>query len=135
VLFIHVVSRLAPFIFLEAHLNTFYCPVGVTPTTGDRPASSGRYEEPMVLETAPQMHLFPNPTSGELFADFSAWEGTELRVRVLDSRGQMVQTKTLTAVYDAMRYDLPAELPSGLYFMEINTASGERQVARFVVQR
>ena len=38
VTYIHVVSRLAPYIYLGAHLNTFYCPIGIT-------QSENRHEE------------------------------------------------------------------------------------------
>ncbi|MFN0173960.1 MAG: choice-of-anchor L domain-containing protein [Saprospiraceae bacterium] len=158
VLFINVVSRLAPYVYLSAHLNTFYCPIGVTPADdrlsetsnqrNDAPPSSrelgttaGKNDpnddndqnDPNDLNA--QILLFPNPTSGELFADFSYWQGQRLTVQVLDSRGQRVQYQTLTAIDDAQKLELPGELPNGLYFLEVVTENGAKQMGRFVVQR
>ena len=136
VTFIHVVSRLAPYLYLGAHLNTFYCPIGVTPTTNnDRPGGERDdevfYDNGLVTE----LLLFPNPTSGELFADFSPWQGQRLNIQVLDSRGQRVQQLALTASDDAQALELPAELPSGLYFLEVLTEKGGKHTGRFVIQR
>ncbi len=138
VTFIHVVSRLAPFIYLGAHLNTFYCPIGMTPGN-DRPGGEREMEEGLTtfqkLSNLDELVLFPNPTSGELYADFSPWLGQQLNVQVLDSRGQRIQTQSLTAVDDAQAIELPSELPNGLYFLEVLTEAGEKHMGRFVVQR
>ena len=138
VTFIHVVSRLAPYIYLGAHLNTFYCPIGVTPT-GNR-AGAERGEEDLTIpnfsgSNLDELLLFPNPTSGELFADFSPWKGQALNIQLLDSRGQRVQQISITAGEDAQALDLRSELPSGLYFLEFVSETGERQMGRFVLQR
>ncbi len=136
VTFIHVVSRLAPYVYLGAHLNTFYCPIGVTPTDDNRPDGFER-DEAEIIDILPntELLLFPSPTSGELYADFSPWEGEALNVQVLDSRGQRIQQRNLTAGGDAQQFELPSELPNGLYFMEIRTEAGAKFVGRFVVQR
>ncbi len=141
VTFIHVVSRLAPFLYLGAHLNTFYCPIGVTSTSNREGAEREDLTTFKKLSNLGELHelnellLFPNPTSGELFADFSAWQGQHLDIQVLDSRGQRVQQLSITAGEDAQALDLRSELPSGLYFLEMVTEKGERQMGRFVVQR
>ena len=134
VTFIHVVSRLAPYIYLGAHLNTFYCPIGVTASSGER-LVEGRDEVLSNGSNLNELLLFPNPTSGDLFADFSLWQGQRLNVRVLDSRGQRVQQLSITAGDDAQALDLPGEMPSGLYFLEIVTESGKKHTGRFVVAR
>jgi len=139
VLFINVVSRLAPYVYLSAHLNTFYCPIGVTPAN-DRPGQTDNQRNDIndlndPIDPSDQILLFPNPTNGELFADFTYWQGQRLAVQVLDSRGQRVTYQTLTAIDDAQRLELPAELPNGLYFLEVMPENGTRQMGRFVVQR
>ncbi len=145
VLFINVVSRLAPYVYLSAHLNTFYCPIGITPVD-DRPnLSTNQRNDPNDVndlndvndfnDLNAQILLFPNPTSGELFADFTSWQGQRLTVQVLDSRGQRVQYQILTAIDDAQKLELPGELPNGLYFLEVMTENGAKQMGRFVVQR
>ncbi len=128
--YIHVMSRLAPQLTYEAHLNTFYCPIGATPINRDESTTDSR-----LISGAKSMLLFPNPTSGLLFADLSDWQGESLALRVLDSRGQLVQAASLVANETAQPIQLPTELPSGLYFLEILTGNGEREVGRFVVER
>jgi hypothetical protein len=79
--------------------------------------------------------LFPNPTSVELYADFSAWEGQVLQVQVMDSQGRQILQQQVTAASDAQLVALPAALASGLYMMDVRTGAGERFVLKFVVQR
>ncbi|MFN0036588.1 MAG: HYR domain-containing protein [Saprospiraceae bacterium] len=132
--FIHITSRLAPQIFYAAHLNTFNCPIGTT-------SSNNRSEEQDLM--IPQnlglsnlnLLLFPNPTNGELFADLSRWQGERLSVQILDSRGQRAQSLALYAGSEAQPIPLASQLPAGLYFLEIVTENGEREVARFVLER
>jgi len=141
VTFIHVVSRLSPYVYLAAHLNTFYCPIGVTLTDNEQGLERNDEYDLIDLTSAEtlshldQLLLFPNPTSGELFADFSPWQGQRLNVQVLDSRGQRVQQLELTAFEDAQALDLHHDLPSGLYFLEVLTEGGEKHTGRFVIQR
>jgi hypothetical protein len=129
VLFIHVVSRLQPYVYLAAHLNTFYCPIGITPSD-DRPGSER--EEPVPTTGQETLFLFPNPTSGALFADVSPWNGQRLQWQVLDSRGQRVHHAVLEAAEGVQAIDLPATLPDGLYYLEMVTENGARHTARFV---
>ncbi|MBC7778215.1 MAG: HYR domain-containing protein, partial [Phycisphaerae bacterium] len=128
VTYIHIVSRLEPQVYYEAHMNTFNCPIGVTPPGGGKQGS-----ERTVSESETQsIRLFPNPTSGALFADLSAWAGQDLQLRVLDSRGQAVLQRSVLASTEYQSLGLPETLPNGLYFLEIITPKGERQMAQFV---
>lgn len=128
--FINITTRLATQNFYPAHLNTFNCPIGITP-------SSNREEtETFLLELpAAGLLLFPNPTSGELFADLSRWQGQDLNIQVLDSRGARVQFLSMTAASDAQAIPLSGQLASGMYFLEILTTAGDREVARFLLER
>lgn len=59
VTFIRIVSRLAPSIYLEAHMNTFFCPIGTMITV------DSLYEEREVESFASndELLLYPNPAS------------------------------------------------------------------------
>jgi len=93
VTFIHVVSRLLHNIYLEAHLNTFYCPIGVTPT-GNR--LNGERDEETDLTSAKnlgnELLLFPNPASHTVRAETSEETG-ELILH--DATGRVVLRKTV----------------------------------------
>ena len=125
--YIHITSRLEPQVFYEAHLNTFYCPVGITPV----PKAEARSGP----ETASDPTVFPNPTTGVLYADMSAWAGRRVQVRVVDSRGQFVQQWEVSAETALQEFHLPERLANGLYFLDMQTENGERKATRFAVQR
>jgi len=53
VTFIHVIARLTHNIYLETHLNTFYCPIGITPTAPPprwRTQRENRFDNPGFFE-------------------------------------------------------------------------------------
>jgi hypothetical protein len=118
--YIHVTTRLAPQQFFEAYLNTFNCPV----QPGQKPAAKEL-----------GLRVFPNPTSGTLYADLSDFRGSDVLLRVFDTRGQVVQQLQLTADAAPQEIRLPGNLPEGLYFLEMQTNTGERETVRFVVTR
>ena len=118
---IHVSSRLEPQLFVEAYLNTFYCPVLPEAPTPSRAATA--------------LRVFPNPTSGTLYADLSHWTGEALRLRVFDSQGRQVLEHRLTAAAAPQRVGLPEQLPAGLYFLEALPGNGGRETASFVIER
>jgi len=127
--FINITTRLETQSFYAAHLNTFDCPIGNTP-------SSNRNEETTFLDNVQTgLLLFPNPTNGELFADLSRWQGEDLHFQILDSRGVRAQSFSMNASSEAQAIPLANQLPAGLYFLEIVTGNGEREVARFVLER
>jgi hypothetical protein len=131
--FIHIVSRVAPQTNYEAILNTFNCPIGVTPPQNVQNRSDANlFQTGSVLEK--HVTLFPNPTGGDLYADCSQWNGQELNMQVLDGLGRQVQTLTLRAQDEAQRIDLQPKLPAGLYFLRISAENGEQAVERFVIE-
>ena len=128
--FIRMYTRLKPQVYADALLNTFYCPVGVTPSSN----RSADNEAGLTALTADKaMLLYPNPTSGLLLADVSDWQGQSLSLQVLDARGRSVQRLSLVAGSEAYSLPLSAALPNGLYFLELMTESGERAIGRFVI--
>ncbi|MFN0176646.1 MAG: HYR domain-containing protein [Saprospiraceae bacterium] len=127
--FINITTRLETQSFYPAHLNTFNCPIGNTP-------GGNRSEETTFLDNVQTgILLFPNPTSGELFADLSRWQGEDLHIQILDSRGVRTQAFSMSANSEAQQIPLASQLPAGLYFLEIVTGNGEREVGRFVLER
>ena len=131
--FINITSRLVTQSFYAAHLNTFNCPIGVTPTS-----NRSKEEDLTTFEKLSNLGgilLFPNPTNGELFADLSRWQGKDVNIQILDSRGMRAQSFSMNASSEAQPIPLASQLPSGLYFLEIRTENGEREVGRFVLER
>jgi hypothetical protein len=127
--FIHVVVKLATQVYYEAHLNTFYCEV--TPdNTGNKEGEDRDLQHEL---DANGLNLFPNPTDGELYADFTAWTGKQVHLQVIDAQGRVVKNQELTAIEGAQQIDLPT-LPSGIYWLQAQNDQGERVTQRFVVQ-
>ncbi len=113
VTFIHVVSRLAPYLYLEAHLNTFYCPIGVTPSGGgDRP-SDGRDEQDLTtfqkLSNLNELLLFPNPATQLVQVEIGGQTG-ELMLQ--DATGRVVMRQMIKESQTTFSVE---NLPQGLY--------------------
>ena len=81
------------------------------------------------------LRVFPNPTSGTLFADLSDFKGQEVKLRVFEARGQLIKQLDLVADTTPQEIQLSRDLPSGLYILAVETRNGERQVVRFALQR
>ncbi len=131
VTYINLATRLADQKFYEAHLNTFYCPIGVTPTYS-RPSQARDFN---LTSNQNSLLLYPNPSSGVLFADLTDWAGQKLRINVVNGQGQTVKTLTEQAVQDVLRLDIPQGLTNGIYFLEVQPENGEKEVLRFMLQR
>ncbi|MBL7808309.1 MAG: HYR domain-containing protein [Saprospiraceae bacterium] len=131
VTFIDIVSRLEPQIFLEAHLNTFYCPIGVTPA-GERP---GEDRLDKVHPLPANLLVFPNPTQGVLYLDLADWDGQWLNIRLVNSNGQTVLTKYALANGELLQWNLPEQLAPGLYFLEVQGPDGKKVVEKVGVIR
>ena len=131
--YINIGTRLTNQLFYEAHLNTFNCPIGITPSP--KPELERNSEKTFAhLSLNSTLKVFPNPTSGVLYANLSDWNGERLQVQILNGQGQRVQLHNVTAMDAAQQIELPGGLVDGLYFVEILTENGQRQMARFVLQ-
>jgi len=134
--------RLYPKIFHQAHL----CCVMPNNTAGTSLLMPEVYqveklesgltgtEEAVDFGLPDRIVLFPNPTTGLLYADLSAWQGESLQLQVFNSQGQHVQNLRLLAGEEPQMVQLPEGLSGGLYFVEIISAGGESQSLRFVLQ-
>lgn len=125
--YINAIAKVATQTYYEAHLNTFYCPIGVTPP--------GARQEQVLQAESTGLQVFPNPTTGVLYADLSAWQGQAVTLRVFDGRGLQVLSQRVSAESGAQDIRLPDNLATGLYILEAVPTNGEKQVVRFVVQR
>jgi hypothetical protein len=126
-LYMDITSRLATQVFYEAHLNTFYCPIGVTQSNSNR-------DNATTTTAADRLQLFPNPSDGTLWVDLSQWSGKRPVWRIFNSQGQQVLQNTAVPEDDLLRIDMPKGMPDGLYFFEIQADSGERETLRFVLK-
>jgi hypothetical protein len=126
--YIQVLVRLQEQIYAEAYLNTFYCPV--------LPEASNRdeQEDGLLYTLDPSFILFPNPTDGQLFADFTQWDGQVLQLKVFNAQGQLVQATSLTAA-GVQALEIPTTLSNGVYWLNVHTETGEQVVKRFLLQR
>lgn len=122
--FIHVVARLEPQIYYEAHLNVFDCNVTFAPQNSIAERQDAQ-ENPT---------LFPNPTSGRLYTDLSAWNTESVQLRIYNIHGKLIQQTSQTAELTPCALDLPLDTPDGVYLLEIVPANGRRVVQRFVFQ-
>ena len=128
--YILISSRLVTQEFYAAHLNTFNCPVGVTPE-GNKPAD----RDLPVLSQPSTLRIFPNPSAGEVFVDLSTWRGQTVQVQMFNALGQQVQLISTFAEATPYSLQVPVGATEGLYHIALLTSRGERLVARFVLQR
>ncbi len=134
--------RLSTQIYYQAHLCCVMpANIGASPTvlefvdlqkSGEEIADEMAYPD---FGLPSQFSVFPNPTDGTLFADLSDWEGQRLQVQVYNLQGQLMQSLLMNAGGSPQQVDLPKDMSEGLYFLEVLTGSGARQMARFVLNR
>jgi hypothetical protein len=127
--FFNLSTRLAPQLSYDTYLNTFNCPIGITPSVQSRDEHS---EPSVVLDREATLLLYPNPTTGLLFVDLSPWNGQELNVRILNSIGQCVQTQAILADTQPQSLQMSEKATPGLYVLELWTADGQRFAVNFV---
>ena len=128
--YIHVMVRLEPNIYHEAHLNTFYCPIEYEANSRAGNKTSRQAEQ---AENA--VHLFPNPSDGTLFADLSVWSEQVVQIRIFSAQGHLLQVTQVLAGDRAQLVDLPASPADGLYLLEVTPPNGKKSVQKFFIQR
>ena len=86
-------------------------------------------------EAAFEMHKFyPNPTSGQLFATYSALETGTTEVQVADMAGRIVSRQVLNTVAGTNQAELSlAGLESGVYFVRFQ--QGDHQIVRKIIKK
>ena len=85
-------------------------------------------EDVVALSTADRLpanstvHLYPNPSYGDVTFDYDVATTTGLRLRVFDARGSTVREVRLTG--PAGRATFGGGLPAGIYLVELSNSSG-----------
>lgn len=143
--YIHVIVRVYPKVFYEAHLNTFDCvPITVPkPADMDNPTPADLVTPEEYPDAAPlakispnaPLKIYPNPTAGALSADLSPWSGQSVKVSVLNGQGQVMTSVSAEANDQPYNIGINGNLSDGLYFIEVIPAEGTRKVQQFVFKR
>ena len=76
------------------------------------------------------LHVFPNPTTGEIQIDFGTRQD-QLSISALDLSGKVIQTKTVTPDTH-YSYQLPEA--AGIYLLKITYSDGEYRCVRVIKQ-
>ncbi len=129
-LYIHVAAKLTGQSLLEAHLNTFNCPVEKVPLAQPAFDRGGAQDE-----TRGTFHFYPNPATGVLFLDLSAWPDQALRVFLYTAQGQLCASWPLRGAPEPQALELPADLANGFYFLKIAAGGGVFVVGRVLLHR
>jgi hypothetical protein len=132
--YIHVIVRVYPKVFYEAHLNTFDC----VPINAPNNIQSDKFDAiapEEAEETQVVLKVYPNPTAGAFSADLTPWNGQSVKVSVLNGQGQSVTTLFTDATDQPVPVTVNSNLPDGLYFIEVIPANGERRVQQFMLRR
>ncbi|MCB0638798.1 MAG: T9SS type A sorting domain-containing protein [Lewinella sp.] len=80
------------------------------------------------------LHVYPNPTSGQLTVNLTAFLEQEAQLEVTDVNGQLMLRRSLGVVeHGNAQLDLSG-LPAGLYFVRLQAEDGTMAVQRIVLQ-
>ncbi len=126
--YLQVTSKTTAGTSQEAYLNVFSCTVGTQ--TADDPAAADRSEVPEDRA----VRVFPNPSTGSVFADLSGWAGGQVQIRAFTAQGQEVLRYTVAGI-DTEQIVFPDNAANGLYLLEFSAADGEPQLRRVLLQR
>ncbi len=127
--YIHAVTKTGTQSYTEVHLNTFNCPVEFDPALPKPVDDRGTGAD----DRNDDIHLFPNPATGMLFADLKTWNGQAVHIRIFSAQGNPVYSQSVEIGNQTIRVDLPAGMASGLYLFEVVDAVGGQRVKRFMV--
>ncbi len=139
--YIHAVVRVYPKIFYEVHLNTFDCPVmpvsqmQSTKLNGNQPTTDPDTIPQQLAPTDPgPFVVYPNPTTDFVFVDISQWKGQKVHLHLLNAQGADLKTAAVVALADPVKFDLPAGIGAGLYWLKAVPANGQPQVLQVMLK-
>ncbi len=145
--YIHVVTRVAPKIFYEAHLNTFKCrdslpQMAVAPSTsingpktGPTTVTPGSPGPPTTPGATTAFNIYPNPTTGgQVTLDLTSWKGQQVEIQFFNAKGGLLKTLKVPTADQTQLFDLPAGLDAGLYWIKLIPAGGLPEVQQLVIQ-
>jgi hypothetical protein len=146
--YILAVTRVAPKIFYQAHLNTFACkdsssqivgpstPIGPGPKAGPNPDPNA--PDPNVPATPDPdgtFSVYPNPTTGgQVMIDIAGWKGQQLQLQLFSPKGELLKTVILASSGYLEPFDLPTGLDAGIYWLRLTPPLGKPVVQQLVIQ-
>jgi|GEM_PF-2022223 len=86
-----------------------------------------------VIEAASQWFVYPNPATDRLYVGETSESKYPLHAVVYDLQGRRVLDQTLSSETAQQGIEL-AQLPAGLYVLQLSDASGQQKQLRFVKQ-
>lgn len=87
---------------------------------------------PTVNNLVSNVSVFPNPNSGKATVNVDLKESMSFSVKVYNAIGAVVYTKAVNGVAGANAVDFNANLNSGIYFVNIETANGVKTVKMII---
>lgn len=146
--YILVVTRVAPKIFYQAHLNTFGCKdstsqiVSNGPTipgpksgTNPNPGPNPDPNAPVPADPNGTFAVYPNPTvGGQVMIDIFGWTGQQLELQLFSPKGELLKTVTLLSTGFMQPFELPTGLDAGIYWLKLIPANGKPVVQQLVIQ-
>ncbi|MBX2890571.1 MAG: HYR domain-containing protein [Saprospiraceae bacterium] len=145
--YIHVIVRVTPKVFYEAHLNTFDC-VPIVNATSPGQVDKQHYADATQLDDGAEaqndatqalpdapLKVYPNPSAGSLSVDLSPWKGQSVKVLLMNGQGNAISILNTEANNAPFSFDVAGDLPKGLYFIQVVPSQGNRKVQQFILQR
>lgn len=108
--YIHVAARLVSGVYVETHLNTFYCPVGAE--TANKPAAGERG----AAGITPALQVYPNPATEGATLTIAGGDFPEGVFVLQDLAGRIVMERRIEANQVSLEH---IRLAAGLYFFKI----------------
>ncbi|MCB0635954.1 MAG: proprotein convertase P-domain-containing protein, partial [Lewinella sp.] len=106
--------------------------VEVTPPSVPKPPQP---EAPVPIATnAMELTAYPNPTSGQLTVNLSAFLDREATLEVMDINGQLLLQKQLGLVENSTEQLDLSSYAAGMYFVRVLTNDGTTAVQRVILQ-
>ncbi|MEI6409728.1 MAG: T9SS type A sorting domain-containing protein [Bacteroidota bacterium] len=119
--YINVKVRLEPQVYYETHLNVFNCVVEYAPN--NKTASGNRNEG---------LNLYPNPSGGLLNVDWTHLDWQPSALKIYNSQGQMIESRSIQPDVSIEQIILPEKMTEGLYLLEIQSFTGQKESRKFM---
>jgi hypothetical protein len=83
------------------------------------------------------LSIFPNPTDGRVFINFSSLSGENASLQVMDMNGRLVKSEPIGKLYAGqVSYSFEtSDLSAGIYIVSVNSDSNVKRVAKLVVAK
>lgn len=93
--------------------------------------------EPEKPKAESNLSVFPNPTNGKVFINFSSIGGETANLQVMDINGRLVKLEQIGKLYAGQAsYSFEtSDLSAGIYIVSVNSDSNIKRVAKLVVTK